>query len=56
MDNYVNAQQTIIGKIAKSNTHVDYVCQIFNPGESDVTPRSDEYGFSKMCCVVQILK
>ncbi len=51
MDTYVTAQQTIIGKIAKSNTHVDYVCQIFNPGESDVTPRPDEYGFGTFVSV-----
>ncbi|MCC9077284.1 hypothetical protein FKZ61_014355 [Litorilinea aerophila] len=34
-----------IGKIVKSNTHVDYVCQIYGPGESDVLPQPGDYSF-----------
>jgi hypothetical protein len=34
-----------IGKIVKSNTHIDYVCQIYNPGEVAEWPRPAEYSF-----------
>ena len=34
-----------IGKIVKSNTQVDYVCQINNPGEYVVCPSPQDYAF-----------
>lgn len=27
-----------IGKIVKSNTHIDYVCQVYNLGEQPILP------------------
>jgi hypothetical protein len=36
----------LIGKIVKSNTHVDYVCQVYGQGEMDSGPPSPEdYAF-----------
>jgi hypothetical protein len=34
-----------IGKIVKSNTHIDYICQIYNEGETDLQPVSTDYTF-----------
>jgi hypothetical protein len=34
-----------IGQVVKSNTHVDYVCQIDNPGEFDSSPSPEDYAF-----------
>lgn len=34
-----------IGKIVKSNTHIDYVCQVYNAGEIDRTPEPADYSF-----------
>ena len=35
-----------IGKIVKSNTHVDYVCQIYGPGEiAEPSPSPEDYAF-----------
>jgi hypothetical protein len=34
-----------IGKIVKSNTHIDYVCQIDNPTEYAVAPSAEDYAF-----------
>lgn len=51
MHNNMLNEQIIIGKIAKSNTHVDYVCQIFNPGESGETPEPADYGFGTFVAV-----
>lgn len=34
-----------IGKIVKSNTHIDYVCQVFNPGEVAEWPQPADYSF-----------
>lgn len=35
----------IIGKIAKSDSHINYVCQIFGPREAEVMPTSSDYAF-----------
>ncbi len=35
----------IIGKIAKSDSHINYVCQIFGPREAKVMPTSSDYAF-----------
>jgi hypothetical protein len=34
-----------IGKIVKSNTHVDYVCQVYGPGEIEPPPAPEDYAF-----------
>ena len=34
-----------IGKIVKSNTHVDYVCRVYNAGEVHPLPEPSEYSF-----------
>ncbi|GAB4530760.1 MAG: hypothetical protein Kow0063_09230 [Anaerolineae bacterium] len=35
-----------VGKIVKSNTHVDYVCQVYGPGEiADQSPSPHDYAF-----------
>ena len=34
-----------IGKLVKSNTHTDYVCQIYNPGEVDTLPSPSDFVF-----------
>ena len=34
-----------IGKIVKSNTHVDYVCQVYGPGEIEPSPAPADYAF-----------
>ena len=36
---------TAVGKIVKSNTHVDYVCQVYGPNEVLTCPRPDDYCF-----------
>jgi hypothetical protein len=35
----------IIGKVVKSNAHIDYICQVFNPGETDLMPEPTDYTF-----------
>ncbi|MBW7882365.1 MAG: hypothetical protein H3C34_06980 [Caldilineaceae bacterium] len=34
-----------IGKIVKSNSHVDYVCQVYNVGEVEHVPEPNDYAF-----------
>ncbi len=34
-----------IGKVVKSNTHIDYICQIYNYGETDLPPEPTDYTF-----------
>lgn len=36
---------TAVGKIVKSNTHVDYVCQIYSTNEVAVCPQPTDYCF-----------
>lgn len=36
---------TRLGKIVKSNSHTDYVCQIFGVNETDHIPANHEYAF-----------
>jgi len=38
-------QITTIGKIVKSNTHIDYICQIYGPNEDKSTPEPTSYAF-----------
>jgi hypothetical protein len=40
----MNANSALaIGKIVKSNTHIDYVCQVFCRGECDPLPQPGDY-------------
>jgi hypothetical protein len=34
-----------IGKLVKSSSHTDYICQIYSPGEVEVPPSPAEYAF-----------
>ncbi len=36
---------TPIGKIVKSNSHIDYVCQVFGVGEAPQPPMPEDYSF-----------
>jgi hypothetical protein len=40
-----------IGTIVKSNTHIDYVCQIYNQGESERTPQPSDYAFGAFVAI-----
>lgn len=37
--------QQPIGKIVKSNSHIDYVCQVFSMGETPQPPAPQDYSF-----------
>jgi hypothetical protein len=43
--------RTSIGKIVKSNTHIDYVCQVYNPGEIDAWPQPADYSFGTFVAI-----
>lgn len=45
MTNATVIGRTAIGKIVKSNTHVDYVCQVYNANEVAVCPEPKDYCF-----------
>ena len=34
-----------IGKIIKSNSHTDYICQVYSPGEVETPPAPEDYAF-----------
>ena len=36
-----------IGKIVKSDSHINYVCQIYGPNEVEVEPASADYAFGR---------
>lgn len=36
-----------IGKIARSSSHIDYVCQVFQPGEVEQEPGPADYAFGR---------
>ena len=40
-----------IGKIVKSNSHIDYVCQVFGQGETLHPPAPSAYGFGSFVAV-----
>jgi hypothetical protein len=40
-----------IGKVVKSNTHVDYVCQIYNQGEIEPCPQPVDYSFGTFVAI-----
>jgi hypothetical protein len=35
----------LIGKIARSSSHIDYVCQVCQPGEVPTPPRPEDHAF-----------
>lgn len=43
--------QPEIGKIVKSNSHIDYVCQIYAPGEAELLPEPTEYTFGTFVAI-----
>ncbi len=46
-----NPTSTPIGKIVKSNTHIDYVCQVYNLGETPMPPQPGEYSFGSFVSI-----
>ena len=34
-----------LGKIVRSNSHIDYVCQVFNPNDIPIPPINEDYAF-----------
>jgi hypothetical protein len=40
-----------IGKIVKSNTHIDYVCQVYGPGEMVAQPQPTDYAFGEFVAI-----
>jgi len=42
---------TAIGKIVKSNTHIDYVCQVYGPGELVPQPLPTDYAFGEFVAI-----
>lgn len=40
-----------IGKIVKSNTHIDYVCQVYNRGETSTPPQPTDYSFGSFVAI-----
>jgi hypothetical protein len=34
-----------LGKIIKSNSHTDYICQVYGPGEVETLPAREDYAF-----------
>ena len=40
-----------IGKIVKSNSHIDYVCQIYGPGEMSPEPEANLYAFGSFAAI-----
>jgi hypothetical protein len=43
----------IIGKIVTASSHVDYVCQVYGPGEVAQAPVPEDYGFGAFVAVQQ---
>jgi len=43
----------IIGKIVNASSHVDYVCQIYGPGETALCPSPPDYGFGTFVAIEQ---
>jgi hypothetical protein len=42
-----------IGKIVTASSHVDYVCQVYGPGEVAQAPVPEDYGFGAFVAVQQ---
>ncbi len=43
----------IIGKIVNASSHVDYVCQIYGPGEAALPPSPPDHGFGTFVAIEQ---
>ena len=37
-----------IGRVVKSNSHVEFVCQVWGAGEVDEAPAAEHYGFGAL--------
>ena len=46
-----DAMGAAIGKIVKSNSHIDYVCQVYAPGEMTPAPAPDAYAFGSFVAI-----
>jgi hypothetical protein len=44
---YWRTFKVIIGKIVKSYSHINYVCQIYGPLEVEVPPKATDYAFGR---------
>ena len=40
-----------LGKIVSSSSHIEYVCQIYGPGETDAVPETIDHGFGTFVCI-----
>jgi hypothetical protein len=40
-----------LGKLVKSSSHIDWICQIFGPGEIESPPVETDFGFGTFVCV-----
>jgi hypothetical protein len=45
--------KVLIGKIVKSYSHINYVCQIYGPFEVEVPPHPSDYAFGQFVRVVE---
>ena len=43
----------IIGKLVQGRSHLDYVVQIYGPGEIEVTPQPEDYALGSFVRVAQ---
>jgi hypothetical protein len=42
-----------IGKIVSASSHIDYVCQIYGPGETERAPQPADYGLGAFVAIEQ---
>lgn len=43
----------LIGKIVSSNSHVEYLCQVYGAGEAEPAPQPADYGFGTFVALEQ---
>lgn len=43
----------LIGKIVSSTSHIEYVCQVYGPGEVETAPEPQDYGFGSFVDIEQ---
>src|SRR5881398_3132928 len=46
-ENLERSESMFIGKIVKSDSHINYVCQIYGPREVEVEPSPADYAFGR---------
>src|SRR2546423_15053484 len=46
-ENLERSESMFIGKIVKSDSHINYVCQIYGPREVEVQPAPADYAFGR---------